>query len=810
MSDTSDSLPIDEQRALLVGEGAPHLVCATCRSADLRSLTDAEGSRLVCQECGAVFAINHGCPHMIDVRMLLAADPKIIGGWHVSQLNADSEYKSLDEASLALAKRDDVRQVMAALEVAGMDVLDIGSGSYIEPEYFSGLGLRSLTGLDPLPPTGEPPFRLVGGLSEYLPFADGSFDVVTFITSLDHVIDVSKTMRECRRVLRPDGTVQVWVEFSTNPDLASRLPTFDLLPTRPPIVSKDDVWTAAKDANETYAAFLRQVEGDREAYRKYLVDAYHFRHFSRESLIEEFAGAGFVLTKDTRIVYDTGGFNHVMIFAKNDGEMKSAVVRGQAIQAQPNDLIDALSASNRQLNARLDGIADAVNGVNSKMGYVWEVRLGTWKRRLRSAVAKVKRGITGAVECYKPVRAALKRPKIETAPGGRRILMLTISMIDIDPRINKVAHSLAQAGYSVDIMSAQTDLSAEFLTIEEKTPGVRYIRVKAAEAWGPTWTFYQPSYRRAAELLNFDFVHANDLTTLATGVVIAEDRKCPLIYDSHEMWSENVTWNRRAGKYVEMSALKRRLARIVEGRLLKKVASFYSVSPSILEEYERRYGRRPLMLANVPDIEVLAAADVPRPTVRELCGKGENTFITLYLGGLGPARNIETVIEAHRYLDDNFVFAIRGPDADRWGADYAALAEKFGIADRIITLPGVGRDELLSGSRGADCGIVMLQNWCKNFYWFYPNKFFEYAAAGLPVAVSNFPDVSAHVQREGNGVTFDPHDPRSIAEALRKLAQDRKLAKEMGARGRASVEREYNWKSAVAVMVNEYGRLSGQ
>lgn len=823
MSGTSDSLPVDAQQALLTGNGTARLVCATCRSYKLQNVDVPGGARLACQDCGAVFAVNYGCPHMIDVRMLLAADPEIIGGWHVSQLNAIDEYKGKDDASLALRKRDDVRQVMAALEVTGKDVLDVGSGSYIKPEYFCGLELRSLTGLDPLPPEGEPPFRLVGGLSEYLPFEDASFDVVTFITSLDHVIDVSKTMRECRRVLRPDGTIQVWVEFSNNPELAGRLPTFDLLPTRPPVIESDDLLGSAQSANEAYAGFLRKVESDREAYSKYLVDAYHFRHFSREALLAEFAGAGFTLTKDVKITYDTGGYNHVMIFAKIDGERLP----------ESYEIAAAMRENRCELNERLDNLADSIlavkcdiHAVSSKTDYIWGARLAlkksrlrsawknrlaTWKNRLRSAASRMKRGVSQLIDCYKPVAAALKQPIVETAPGGRRILMLTISMIDIDPRINKVAHSLAKAGYLVDIMCWQADPAvAEFLTIEDKMPGVRYIRVKASEAWGLTWTLYQQSYREAARQLAFDFVHANDLTTLATGVVIAADRKCPLVYDSHEMWSENVTWDKWNNKYVEMPFWKRRFARKLEGKLLKKVSSFYSVSPSILDEYERRYGRRPMLLANVPNIEVLAQADVPMPSVRELCGKDEDTFITLYLGGLGPARNIETVIEAHRYLDDSFVFAIRGPDADRWGPDYAHLAEKFGISDRVFTLPGVGRDELLSGSRGADCGIVMLQNWCKNFYWFYPNKFFEYAAAGLPVAVSNFPDVTAHIQREGNGVTFDPHDPRSVADAIRKLAQDRKLAREMGARGRASIEREYNWKNAIHVMVNEYDRLSGR
>ncbi|KXA73681.1 hypothetical protein AXA74_06640 [Bordetella hinzii LMG 13501] len=736
---------------------------------------------------------------MVDLRMLLQADPQVIGGWHVSQLNGDACYQQGDESSLALGKRDDVKQVIRALDVRGKDVLDIGSGSYIEPEYFAGTDYKSLTGLDPLPPMQTPPFKLVGGLSEYLPFADASFDVVTFITSLDHVIDVDKTLRECRRVLRPGGTVQIWVEFSNNPELAGTLPAYDLLPTRPPRPAPDPLAQAREDAAE-YTEFLRQVEADRAAYSTYLVDEFHFRHFSRESLLAHFAAAGLALTQDVMITYDTGGYNHVMHFQRAEEVSATPAATGATAT---HEQVEALRA---HLDNRLNVMQDVLNATSTHVNRSVEVRAAKLKWKLAGAM-RVTKQLGELRRIYKDI---LKAPKVETAPGGRRILMLTISMIDIDPRINKVAHSLAQAGYHVDIMSLNSEHGPDDVIFEDKEPGVRYVRVRCPEAYTRFWAAYQPTFRRVSAKLDFDFVHANDLTTLATAAAIAAERGCPLVYDSHEMWSENVTWDMAARKYVEMPLWKRRLARKVEGELLSKVSSFYSVSPSILDEYQRRYGRRPLMLANVPDIAVLETANMDVPSVRELTQSGDEKFITLYLGGLGPARNIETVIDAHQYLDDNFLFVIRGPHAERWGVEYHERAKKLGISHRIAVLPGVGRDELLAGAKGADCGVVMLRNLCKNFYWFYPNKFFEYAAAGIPVAVSNFPDVSAHIQREGNGVTFDPHDPKSIADTLRKLAADRQAAREMGERGRASVLREYNWGHAIQVMVSEYDRMSAK
>ena len=58
------------------------------------------------------------------------------------------------------------------------------------------------------------------------------------------------------------------------------------------------------------------------------------------------------------------------------------------------------------------------------------------------------------------VAKCLPRPRKPT--GGRRVLMLTISQIDVDPRINKAARTLVAAGYTIDILS---------LAINESLPG---------------------------------------------------------------------------------------------------------------------------------------------------------------------------------------------------------------------------------------------------------------------------------------------------------------------------------------------------
>ena len=52
------------------------------------------------------------------------------------------------------------------------------------------------------------------GVAEQLPFADGSFDMVTCLGSLEHFLDQPRALHELRRVAKPDGTVLVLVPNS--------------------------------------------------------------------------------------------------------------------------------------------------------------------------------------------------------------------------------------------------------------------------------------------------------------------------------------------------------------------------------------------------------------------------------------------------------------------------------------------------------------------------------------------------------------------------------------------------------------------
>jgi ubiquinone/menaquinone biosynthesis C-methylase UbiE len=82
-------------------------------------------------------------------------------------------------------------------------VLDLGCGPRIVPSY--------LSSFEPLELSYQPPFHVERTFAEFLPWPDASFDSVICGTSLDHVLSLTTTLEETRRVLKPGGLFINWL-----------------------------------------------------------------------------------------------------------------------------------------------------------------------------------------------------------------------------------------------------------------------------------------------------------------------------------------------------------------------------------------------------------------------------------------------------------------------------------------------------------------------------------------------------------------------------------------------------------------------
>jgi glycosyltransferase involved in cell wall biosynthesis len=107
----------------------------------------------------------------------------------------------------------------------------------------------------------------------------------------------------------------------------------------------------------------------------------------------------------------------------------------------------------------------------------------------------------------------------------------------------------------------------------------------------------------------------------------------------------------------------------------------------------------------------------------------------------------------------------------------------------------------------ADIGVIPIQDVCLSYRYCLPNKLFEMTFAGIPVCVSNLPEMRAFVESEGTGVIMDEKDPRDIARAMREAYRGQEALRATGER-LDRLKAHYSWATQVERLLPVYRAFS--
>jgi glycosyltransferase involved in cell wall biosynthesis len=392
---------------------------------------------------------------------------------------------------------------------------------------------------------------------------------------------------------------------------------------------------------------------------------------------------------------------------------------------------------------------------------------------------------------------------IGRAATGREIVMLVVSDLRVDPRVEREARALAAAGYSVKIFCPDpTQGKNRYLKIDwGNNINIEFLHWSAA-----SFVRYRPGLR-AGKLFDsalrhrpFAF-HAHDLNTTVAARAAARVTGAHFVADFHEWFSENVRWDVATASYQPHAAAWKADLQEQERICLREASAVVTVCDSIADAMAQELGegRRPAVVRNIPSFS--ASPTRSYPPLKQQFGLPEDCFALLYQGGVGPTRYLEPVIEALGEAK-RCTLILRGPSIEHFEKAYRKLAEKVGAQDRLILAGPVPSKDVVAAARGADAGIWTLPALCRNFVYALPNKIFEYMAAGLPVLAAHYPEVRRIVEGHQVGLVFDPDSPGSIAAAINRLVDDRKLRADFagnieGALGTIDADRE--WQRLVEV-----------
>lgn len=369
---------------------------------------------------------------------------------------------------------------------------------------------------------------------------------------------------------------------------------------------------------------------------------------------------------------------------------------------------------------------------------------------------------------------------------GRHVLMLVKSDLRIDPRVEREARALAGAGWRVSVMCPEPGAGQGAYAALNWGAGVtiRPLDWQAAHAASERAVFYPGLlFQAALAFAKADpifAVHGHDLNVAYAALGVAHATGAHLVVDFHEWTSENVYWNPKTARNEPFPPPLKAELQAMETRVLMAASASLTVCDSIADAIaaELTGGRKPAVVRNIPALTIEPTR--PYPALKRQLGLADDRFVLLWQGGTGPTRLIEPIIEALAFAPA-CTLVVRGPSLDVYGEGYRALARRVGAQDRLILQDSIPSRDVVAAARGADAGVWTLPRLCRNFTYALPNKIFEYAAAGLPVLVADYPEARAMVEGRGFGLIFDPYDPRSIAAAINRLIEEPDLRARLAA-----------------------------
>ena len=394
---------------------------------------------------------------------------------------------------------------------------------------------------------------------------------------------------------------------------------------------------------------------------------------------------------------------------------------------------------------------------------------------------------------------------IGRASVGRQIVMLVVSDLRIDPRVEREARALAAANYQVTVLCPDPAQGGVLPAIDwGPNVKIKFLHWTAASFVSeyPGYLAIE-SYFEAARLRPFAF-HAHDLNTAYAALAAAKHTGAHLVVDFHEWTSENVHWNVAKQQLTPYPDAWKADLQKLETRLLIEASAVVTVCDSIADALVDELGgpRRPSVIRNIPTLSAVPTRYYP--PLKQQLGLPEDRFVLLWQGGTGPSRLIEPIIEALQFAP-KCTFVIRGPSLDLYGKEYLAIAERTGASDRLILQDAVPSRDVVAAALGADAGIWTLPALCRNFTYALPNKIFEYMASNLPTLVADYPEARRLVMTHEVGLTFDPYDPRSIAAAINRLIDDPAFAqacRDNTVKALMSLNADGEWRKLVALYDN--------
>lgn len=380
----------------------------------------------------------------------------------------------------------------------------------------------------------------------------------------------------------------------------------------------------------------------------------------------------------------------------------------------------------------------------------------------------------------------------------RTVLMLLTNAYDPDPRVRQEALALIRMGFRVRLLAWDRDMKAP---ASECMEGVEVERIflKSSHGRGNAqilfygWLYLRLFWRGFKT--GFDVVHCHDLDTLPLGFTLGKLKRKPIVYDSHESFTDMLEGS--------VSPTLRKALEKLENCWIRHIDLLITVGEKLRAYFEQRGARHSVVVGNWKRLDEFQRTEAENLAVRQRLGIPPAATVIVNITQLLSDRKIVEFLGAIDACPDD-VYAIIGGKGNLEGR----VKEWAARNPRIRFIGFVRGKEIPDYTCAADAVFYGFDPENPNARFSAPNKLFEALAAGRPLITGNFGEIADVVRRAECGIVLRKYDVAEIRTAIVKLA-DRGQRQTYAASAKRFGAASMNWENGERVLYREYSRLLG-
>lgn len=331
-----------------------------------------------------------------------------------------------------------------------------------------------------------------------------------------------------------------------------------------------------------------------------------------------------------------------------------------------------------------------------------------------------------------------------------KVIVSVFNNLYTDQRVEKVCKTLYDNGYQPILIgnywlgAPELHRPYPFVRIPLKSKKLRFAYIEFQRK------LFQEIKKNAD---NKTILLANDLETIMPNYLISKSLHLPIVFDSHEIFTEMPTIQGRWVKHVWKK---------IEKSFVPKISKMITASDSYANWFVKEYKiNKPIVVRNLP---------------RKIAFNGTNenqTKIILYQGWLNYSRGIDKAILAMQSIENAELWIAGGGPMEN---EFRKIAEDARVEDKVKFLGKLNPADLRKITPKADVGISIEENKGLSYFYSLPNKISDYIQSRVPVVVSDFPEMRNIVKTFEVGEIIENHSPEHLAEKLNIVLKNGKAS----------------------------------